>query len=87
MSFLSELRTIGSDIEIGIAAAAPIVGTFVPATTPILAAVETLINGLERIGAPQTTVSAVTQAVATVNTVQQHIAAQMAAKSPAPAAS
>ena len=78
MSFLSILETIGKDVEIGIAAAAPIVGTFVPQVGPILAQAGSIIGDLESAGHPAPTpaaASALVQAVAHVQTVEQHATA------------
>jgi len=75
MSFWKILATIGADVEKGIAAAAPIIGAFVPATGPILTEIETIIAELELAGhspAPQT-ISAIAQSVAHIETIKQAI--------------
>ena len=81
MSFLSVLETIGKDVEAGIALAEPIVGAFVPVAGPILMDIAANINELESAGVKVTSSAALTSivsALATVQTVKQHAAAQSA---------
>ena len=83
MSFLSILKTIGEDIEKGIAVAEPIIGAFVPSVGAILVEVADVIASLEAVTpivpAAATAkadevpnLSALVQAVATVSAVNQH---------------
>lgn len=76
MSFLSALKTIGNDIEKGIAIAEPIVGTFIPASGPILIEIASIITALEKIGKPVSTetISQIVQALTISSMVKQHAA-------------
>jgi hypothetical protein len=82
MSFLSVLKTIGEDVEKGIAVALPIVGDFVPQAAPILNEVATVIGNLEtaQTQLPQESVSTVVKALSTASTIKQHAATLAAAK-------
>ena len=83
MSFLSILKTIGEDIEKGIAVAEPIIGAFVPSVGAILEEVAAIIGSLETVASIVPPASptqpdevpnlrALVQAVATVSAVNQH---------------
>lgn len=74
MSFLPVLKTIGTDIEKGIAVAAPIVGAFNPAAGPILSEVSQIILALEAQG------SSTTLTPEQISTVIQQVSAAQAIK-------
>jgi len=75
-NFASILKTIGEDIEKGIALAAPIIGEFVPGIGAILSEISAIILALEGTSTPTAAnVSPLIQAVATVSAVKQASAA------------
>lgn len=86
MSFLSVLKTIGTDIEKGLAIATPIVGEFVPVAGPILAEIATVISALENAGKTLTAeqLSQVIQSITAVNAVKQSAAPAASAAPEAP---
>lgn len=77
MSFLSILKTIGTDIEKGISIAAPIVGTFVPDLGPILSEISQVITALEtsKSTTPSTSITVPTPTPEQVSTVIQQVTA------------
>jgi hypothetical protein len=50
MSLLNEISSIGTDILLGVEAAAPILETFVPAAGPILQDIAAVIMAIEQAG-------------------------------------
>jgi hypothetical protein len=80
VSLLSVLKTIGDDIEKGIAVATPIVGGFNPAIGIILGEASQVIAALESQSAvpDPSHVSTVIQSIATASTAKQAAAAALA---------
>jgi hypothetical protein len=78
VSFISILKTIGNDIEAGIALAGPIIGGFVPAAGPILTDIAAVIADLEGSGAILSPAesSSVLQTLASASTIKQAAAAR-----------
>lgn len=84
MSFVSVLKTIGTDVEKGISIAEPIIAKFVPMAAPILTEISAVIAALESLGSSvtQEQLSQIIQAIATASAIKQAAAAVSA---PAPA--
>lgn len=75
MSFLSILKSIEKDVNIGLDVAAGVVGEIDPALAPILNEIATVVGDLEGIGAtPNSSTPQLVSAVATVSAVKQHVA-------------
>jgi hypothetical protein len=72
MGFLNVLKKIEQDITIGINAAAPIVGSFMPGVGLILTSIGKGLNVLEEKKADADGVSPSVQAIATQCTIMQH---------------
>lgn len=78
MSFLSILKTIEKDVNVGLEVAAGVVGPIDPQLAPILQEIAVVVGGLESIGTTPTATntSAVVQAVSTISGLKQHVASK-----------
>jgi hypothetical protein len=83
MSWVSVLKTIGTDIEAGIQAAAPIIDTFVPEAAPILTEIAAIIAALESVGTVPSAAMAtqLNQSAAAISAVKQFAASKAPASS------